>query len=622
MTTQRIVLAWSGLDLEGWRRGDLIVALTAEAYVAGRKIPDAVLLDPSSILRASSDPYNEATQFVDILHDTVKSSRLPWIEAYANVILQIKIFQLITWLKLIRSLKAHVSPRVLEICPPKLFSGVSDIYNPERSFETARDILRREGIRFAGQQNSSPLSLKARLARACALLLGRGFLRVAWTLFRLNIPQCLGVASRECADVVLVSQQYTDAFHAVPLARRLAKAFGDRFRWVGPRPEGMSSVTEEEAALVANTNLEECQFIDSASLKPGLDMGSRRSMLLDLGSAIEVAHALSRQASLGVRRRQSLDLLLDPQFTGLGQRYSVWNRFLNELRPKVVVGLSTLQDMALVRAWTRRNNVPFVEFMHGVFPTGQCSYAIDADYLGVFGRINLEELEQSSVRKPRRVTACGAMQFGDKMGREIREGEKDAEPSSRNTVLFLGGGGWLPFYPWSPSDMWRMIEDIHRASHRWGRFLRVRPHPRYPPSVLAPYVEALRGRHPATIDLSSDPSLRRDLLSADFVIAPGFDGAVLDALLAKRLVISYVPTGTTPVSEQKPFQLMGNIVYGYDGLNDVFSEIVQGADRVHERQQAQVRYLKHYIEDSIQDSWGAAVKLVTDALDESASHLT
>ena len=67
---------------------------------------------------------------------------------------------------------------------------------------------------------------------------------------------------------------------------------------------------------------------------------------------------------------------------------------------------------------------------------------------------------------------------------------------------------------------------------------------------------------------------------------------------------------------------MGNIVYGYDGLNDVFSEIVQGADRVHERQQAQVRYLKHYIEDSIQDSWGAAVKLVTDALDESASHLT
>jgi hypothetical protein len=441
-------------------------------------------------------------------------------------------------------------------------------------------------------------------------------------MFRSERQTSLSVAfTKERVDVVLVSQQYTDAFHAVPLARRLAKAYGDRFLWVGPRPERMSGATEEEAALAAVGDLEKCRFIDSAALEGGLEMRSLPSKLLDIGSAVEVANVLSRQTELGVNRRQWLDLLVDPQFNGFGPRYAMWSRFLDELRPKVVVGLSTLQDMALVRAWTRRNNVPFVEFMHGVFPMGQCSYEIDADYLGVFGKINLQEIEQSRLPKPRRVTACGAMQFGDKMRQGMRDYENGAERSTGGTVLFLGGFSWLPFYPWSPWDMWRMMEDIHRASRRWGKFLRVRPHPRYPANVLAPYVDTLRVRHPETIGLSSEPSTRRDLLTAEFVMAPGFDGAVLDAFLAKRLVISYVPTGATASPEQKPFETIGNIAYGYDALDDVFSEIVQRSDRAYDRHQAQERYLKDYIEQSVQDSWGAAVKLVTEALGESASQM-
>src|SRR5262245_7940938 len=191
MTTQRIVLAWSSLDLEGWRHGDLIVALTAEAYVVGNGTSGAVLLDPKLILPASSDLHEEATQLVNILHESLKSSRFPWIEAYANVIFQAKTFQLITWLKLIRSLRSHVSPRLLEISPPRLFSSGSSLPSDsffyglsQRSFEIARDILQREGIRFNGPQNSLPLSRKVRLTRASALRLGRCFSQVAWKMCR------------------------------------------------------------------------------------------------------------------------------------------------------------------------------------------------------------------------------------------------------------------------------------------------------------------------------------------------------------------------------------------------------------------------------------------------------
>jgi len=81
-----------------------------------------------------------------------------------------------------------------------------------------------------------------------------------------------------------------------------------------------------------------------------------------------------------------------------------------------------------------------------------------------------------------------------------------------------------------------------------------------------------------------------------------------------------VPTGATRNSEQEPFETTGNIACGYNALSDVFSEMVQRPNNVQERRQAQERYLKDYIEDSVEDSWGAAVKLVTEALNESASH--
>src|SRR5438093_1319359 len=145
MRTQRIILAWSELDLDGWRPGDTVVALTAEAYVATHQMPAVAVIDPKQCLGESVSVRDDAIQLVNNLHEAVKVSPLPWLEGYANVIFQIKVYQLMVWLRLLRALWAQVNPFALEICPPKRFSDDSAIYRlAQRSFEVARDILQRE----------------------------------------------------------------------------------------------------------------------------------------------------------------------------------------------------------------------------------------------------------------------------------------------------------------------------------------------------------------------------------------------------------------------------------------------------------------------------------------------
>src|SRR5262249_16689520 len=223
MRIQRVILAWSKVDLEGWRQGDAVVPLTPEAHVAAFRIPEAAVLDPKDYLGEPAGVVESATQVLNTLHETLKSSPFPWLEAYANIIFQIKLFQLIAWLELIRSLRTTFHPLTLEICPPELISDGAFVYRvAQRGFEVAQEILRREGIRFTVPEAGS--LWKPGLLRRSAL--GRAVATMASKILRSTSPRVASM--QQPADVVLVSQQYTDAFHAAPLALRLAKTLGDR----------------------------------------------------------------------------------------------------------------------------------------------------------------------------------------------------------------------------------------------------------------------------------------------------------------------------------------------------------------------------------------------------------
>ena len=122
---QRIVLVWTEADLIDWREGDYAVPLTAQGCVSAQQLEDDKVLDATDCVREPDLVDDQATELLNDLHETLKSSKSPWFEAYANVIFQTKAFQLIAWLTLGRSLQERFKPSPIEIQPPKVFSDRS-----------------------------------------------------------------------------------------------------------------------------------------------------------------------------------------------------------------------------------------------------------------------------------------------------------------------------------------------------------------------------------------------------------------------------------------------------------------------------------------------------------------
>src|ERR1700739_1938811 len=91
---QRAILAWSDVDLAKCQEGDHVIPLTPEAYIEARRLTGIQLLDPCSFVAEPEAANAEAVRLLNSLHKTLKVSRFPWLEAYANVIFVIKTFKL------------------------------------------------------------------------------------------------------------------------------------------------------------------------------------------------------------------------------------------------------------------------------------------------------------------------------------------------------------------------------------------------------------------------------------------------------------------------------------------------------------------------------------------------
>src|SRR5262249_18652994 len=157
---------------------------------------------------------------------------------------------------------------------------------------------------------------------------GRAIAYAASKVLRSNSPRLREGRGRSArvapmqphADVVLVSEQYTDAFHAAPLALRLAKTFGDRFAWIGWPRGAKHGMTSEERELLTSVNTKDIRFVDSPSLEDESHTIYRRSMLVDLDNAWKVAGVLARQTRLRVTRDRWVEFLMDPDFRGFATR--------------------------------------------------------------------------------------------------------------------------------------------------------------------------------------------------------------------------------------------------------------------------------------------------------------
>lgn len=614
-----VVLAWTPSDIEDIGPTVPVVALTAEAFMAA-KMRENSPLDLGVLLRADQPLESTSLRLLNDLHAVLSSSPKSWLEAYSNVSFGVQAYQFLVWLQLLRTLRARLGigtcihlPKVF--LDSKLQEGTFIYGLAQESLLVACRVTEREGLRFPGLDkigSSAGRRLVIQQAARSSMPLLPLMYR-AWSKEKRIRRSTL--AAMAPVKVLLITQQYNDAVHAIPFAKHLKARYGSAFRWIGILPKKNADLTTEEASLICGQSLDQLGFLDSREIDAAAHEDWLKSRLLDSASAWEVAGVLAQRAEVSVRRRDWFELVNGTQYSGIASRASVWRSVLERAQPKVIVGLSALQDMALVRGWARRKKVPFVSLMHGAFPGLWRCHDVDADYLGVFGKILSEFPINPTLVRPRRIVSCGPMQFADK----AMNGFKLVSPScqARNDILFLGSFESLPFAPVTPEEQWQIISDVHRACCAAGRSLRLRAHPRFP-ITWTPYVDELARRHPGTINTSTEPSISRDLSSCVFAISSHFDGAVMDAMLAGTPVLSYIRSGVSAFERHKILESTGGLIRDFDSLKEILNVGSSDEKWILLRDEQQ-RFLEKYFDQSQKDPWARAVDLVQLAIDEAGA---
>lgn len=609
-----VILGWSEADLNDLEDGAVVVPLTAEVHLAARA-RDLAIFDVGELIGGDSPISQVALRLAKDLHAELRRSSAPWLEAYANIAFGTQCFQLLTWLRLLRSLNSRLGTGVVvrlpDIVSKRQLQHETFVYGlAQESLLIACDVVAREGLTIQGRVKPCGRRLHPLMRRAAAAM-SPLLLWINTMALATRMPWRRRVAIMGKRDVLLITEQYTDAIHAYPLARQLKAKYGASFAWVGIRPKMATNLTAEEAGLLDHGSLDEVNFFSTEGFGSTEIVTSRWAAVLDTASAWQIAGILVRGVEGKLLRRDWFNLLLGQEYLGKAARATIWNDLLNAAQPRIVVGFSTLQDMALVRGWARRKLVPFVSLMHGVLPDLRRSHDADADYLGVFGKKLSESPIDVSFAKPRRIVSCGPMQFAEKA--KIGGGLVGAPLYSRTEVLFFGSFESLPFSPVTPEEQWQVINDVHRACREAGVTLRLRPHPRFPTTAWSPFVEELSKRFPGTVVVSDERSISRDFARCRLCIATVFDGALMEALLAGTPTIAYAPEGKADSLSSILLEATGGAVQGIEELKLVLNTSLVD-HRWLRRIKAQQKFLGEYFDTAELSTWDRALRLIGDAL--------
>jgi hypothetical protein len=611
----RVLLAWSKADLEAADDSEVIVCLTPTTSLLARKSHKGKAADPDKYLRRDwQGIFPTATDLLNSLHAEFSCSTVPaWMEGSINIVFFELFAQVLTWLSLFRNLGASFSEQEVVLMPPAAFLNPSLREHPYEdvavhAFWVAARVVMRDGIRFrahnGGEVPSSSRSFRAMAERAGARLAAR-FRFSEWGMM---VSRSYRASERRRhlrrADVLLVTNQATDAAHGTPLAKALAVSLGEGFLWISSRSVS-TALTPEEIAL-ADGPCKGIRRLDVEELIPSDLTGYRAAKLVRLAAQWKLVERLSGREGNQLGRRDWEALLEHPMLEDLATKCQAWASILEAIQPRVIIGLSTLQDMALIRAWARRQGVPFVQFMHGAVPLLNHFYNSDGDYVGVFGPHWVTQIKAHAPNRTQKVEVCGAMQFGTKM-RAASQFWAPPESKENGYVLFIANGDWLPFYPLPLALQARAVRELFTACRDIDRPLRMRTHPRLPRGQFwGPYAEELALQNPQAISVSTEPSTFKDISGADFLVAAGFDGATLEALMLEKIVLFYVPDDIRFKEGPFDFDKIGGLVKTEEELRSAFACLMKGSgfrDQLRAKQQA---FLREYIVDENKDPWDGA----------------
>ncbi len=649
-TPLRVILAWSKEDVEREQaKKCIVVPLATGGYLASESSGRTVL-DTEAVLGKAPELWNlVGSSLRKTLADLTNRDASPWMGGCPPEKLTYAIHLVIVWQSLLKGIEREMGTTPYEIVPPMAFHDPSHLR--DRSFDTlamkifwicfrSHGTIGREPsiepskIRHAGKHLRKLPELCTHATGCILNRLAPIFLyeemkmdptrpRIFRLLEFLMIHACTILSLRQSVfssypriTLLLAGTQYTDSFHQAPLAKRLYRRYGKAFLWLTLNIRNLiesADVTPEEKSHIEAMNEQESPHLawDTAPnvswVHPAL---ARVSDTHVLGS---IARILSEAVPSSLSRTEWVNVLRECGIAGLREKYERRSRLLSALSPRAIVGLSTLTDMAFIRSWARRNSVPFVLFPHGVFPVVSQQYHVDGDYLGVFGKIMADQVAASGLSRAREVARCGSMQFGSSVPTSPFGDSGKPQAREHESFLYIPGHALLPFFPVSMNQRWREIRAIHAACMHVGRKLVVREHPRGGKKELAPFIDELKRTHPGTIDMSRDPSLLGDISSAQAVIASIFDGATLNALLYRRIVVAYIEKGQWNSSIHL-FEKLGCFARNPEDLREILRAIVQGGDEAQDIYTRQQRFLDEYFEGLGDDPWKRADAFIEKVL--------
>lgn len=600
-----------------------MVPVGADAFVAATSCTKCTVVNVEAVLGRQSELETSFYAAIQGAERKFMGLEEPWLRSFIGMEFHTSVIHVLAWDRLLGLLRSRTHG-AFELHPPAAFCVDGSLrkwgwdYRTKRAFWLCVDAMERKGlIRVVTPCKACryrSVRLYAGYAKAVvASLLG-------WlVLHKPVLFQRREVRSRSCCEdrkttVLLAGIQHGDAVHQAPFAERLYAKFGDGFAWLSFLRPAEAGMTPDEMALLTSCPNRQHYWINADSQPRVAWINSFVFGCVRDYCAIRITRVLTSCFETSLSRSDWRRWYCQSECAELVSEYNTWAQCLDRLSPTVIVGFSTIQGMAFVRAWSKVRRVPFLLLPHGIVTRLFTHVVVDGDDVGVYGAGMAEQVARSGLSLPERIEVCGSLQFGAKRAR-LSSPMSIAEASSfPRSALYLVGFG-TPLFPATPGMRFREIEGVHRACLQSGYRLVVREHPRGGKDEYKPFVLELNRRVPNSVTISEEPALSNDLSRASVVVASEYDGAFVDALMSNSYVIGYASVERQQDEAVTQFSQLGSLARtpaDLERLMRLAEDKVYGQAMKDRRQE----FLARLMGDDLSNPWSRAEMMVDRVVNE------
>ena len=600
----------------------IVVPVAAEAFVASRNCTRCAVINIDDLMGPQADLEHEFYVAIQAAERMLIAANEPWMRSFIGMEFHTLSIHVLAWDRLLSRVLERTQ-RPFELHPPAVFCGNGSLrtwgwdYRDRRAFWLCAEAMDRKGlVRVRGLPESRwrrRLRLYAGYAKSIlAAVIGRVIVG-APSLFQQAGRAMTKRHEARMPTLLLAGVQHGDAIHQAPFAERLYTKYGNGFSWLSFVRTQESGMTPDEVALLTLCPNRPRYWIDADSQPRFFWRNTFIETCARDFCALRIARVLASCFGTSLELCDWRRWFCQSQYSELVPGYKTWEKCLDGLSPRVVVGFSSLQGMAFIRAWCLARKVPFVLLPHGIVTRLLTHVAVDGDYVGVYGTTMKEQIARSGLAVSRRVEACGPMQFGEKSAHSApADAGMPSAPEGRVALYLVGFG--TPLFPVTPSMRFGEIESVHRACLQTGCRLVVREHPRGGKDEYKAYVVELNRHVPDSVRVSTEAALSCDLSRARIVIASEYDGAFVDALMRDCLVVGYACMERRDEAVRQ-FADLGTLARTPDELARILS-MTEGCGELREFSAKRQRYLTRLMGDRRGDAWSGAESVVALALRE------